>query len=208
MKAEVFNKENKKVETMELPERIFGAEWNPDLVHQVSVIQSANSRQILAHAKGRGEVKGGGRKPWKQKGTGRARHGSIRSPLWKGGGVTFGPTKERIFAKKINKKMKQLALFSVLSKKLKDNELRIIDRFDADVKKTKEWGNLLKNMADLKYSTLLISVSAGKNIHRATANIKNTGAISPLSLNVNDLLRYKNVILDKEAVEEINKHYK
>ncbi len=171
-------------------------------------VQLANRRQVLAHTKGRGEVRGGGRKPWRQKGTGRARHGSIRSPIWKGGGITFGPTKERVFARKINKKMKRLAIFSLLSKKLKDSELKIIDRFDTGIKKAKEWNKILKNLFDLRSKILVIPTIANKDIHRVISNIKNTKSISPHSLNVYDLLKYKNIILEKGAVEEIEKHYK
>lgn len=191
---------------MDLPDKIFGIKWNPALVHQALLVQLANRRQILAHAKDRSEVRGGGKKPWRQKGTGRARHGSIRSPIWKGGGATHGPLKERVFAKKINKKMNRLAIFSVLSKKLKDGELKMIDKFDTALNKTKEWNKILKNIIDLRSKTLLIP-AASNNIHRLIANIKNIDAISAKSLNVYDLLKYKNVILEKEAVEEIEKHY-
>ena len=208
MTVDVYNQKNQKVGEAELPDTIFAVKWNPDLVHQVLTAQSANHRVPFAHAKGRGEVRGGGKKPWRQKGTGRARHGSIRSPLWKGGGVTFGPNKERIFAKKINKKMKRLAIFSVLSKKIKDNELKVIDKFNTEIKKTKEWEKILKNIVDLKSSALLIPAAGGKNIHQLIANIKNVEAISPYSLNVRDLLKYKNIILEKETIKEIEKHYK
>lgn len=208
MTVDVFNQQNNKVGTIDLPERIFGVKWNSDLVHQALVAQLANRREPWAHAKGRAEVRGGGKKPWRQKGTGRARHGSIRSPLWKGGGVTFGPNKEKIFAKKINKKMKRLAIFSVLSKKIKDNELKVIDKFNVEIKKTKEWGKILKNIVDLKSSALLIPTASGKNIHQLIANIRNVEAINPHSLNVYDLLKYKNIILEKETIGEIEKHYK
>ncbi len=208
MKIDVYNQQNDKVDKVDLPERIFGVEWNPDLVHQALLTQLANSRLPWAHAKGRGEVRGGGKKPWKQKGTGRARHGSIRSPIWKGGGVTFGPLKEKKFAKKINKKMKRLAIFSVLSKKVKDNELKVIDEFKIDAKKTKEWGKILKNISNPKSSALLIPVAAKRNIHQAVVNIKNIKAISPYSLNVYDLAKYKDIVLEKGAIEEIEKHYK
>lgn len=207
MTIDVFNQQNKKAGTIDLPDRIFNARWNPDLVHQALVAQLANRREPWAHAKGRAEVRGGGRKPWRQKGTGRARHGSIRSPLWKGGGVTFGPTKEKKFTKKINKKMKQLAIFSIFSKKMKDNELKVIDKFDVTSNKTKEWYKTLKNLVDLRSKTLLIP-SLANNIHKSIANIKNVDAINPYSLNAYDLLKNKNIILEKEAIKEIEKHYK
>ncbi len=207
MTVDVFNQQNNKVDTVELPDKIFGVKWNPDLVQQILLVQLANRRAPWANSKGRAEVRGGGRKPWRQKGTGRARHGSIRSPLWKGGGVTFGPTKEKRLAKKINKKMKRLAIFSILSKKIKDNEIKTIDRFDVARKKTKEWEKILKNIVDLKLPTLLISATS-KNIHRAITNIKNIGTISSHSLNVYDLLKYKNIILEKETIKEIEEHYK
>lgn len=208
MKVDVFNQKNEKVGDIDLPDKIFNVKWNPDLVHQALMVQLANRREPWAHAKDRSEVRGGGRKPWRQKGTGRARHGSIRSPLWKGGGVTFGPNKERNFVKKINKKMKQLAIFSVFSKKIKDNELKVIDKFDVAVKKAKEWKKILKEIVDLRSTALLIPVVANKKIHQAVNNIKNIKTISPYSLNVYDLLKHKNIILEKEAVEEIKKNYK
>ncbi len=206
MKVDVFDKENNKVDTIDLPDEIFSVKWNPDLVHQVLMAQLANRREPWAHAKGRSEVRGGGKKPWRQKGTGRARHGSIRSPIWKGGGVTFGPNKERNFVSKINKKMRRLAIFSVLSRKIKDDEFKVINEFDASVKKTNEWKKELKNVADLRTKILLVSASAN-DIHRPIANIKNVGSISSKSLNVYDLLNFKNIILEKKAVAEIKDHY-
>jgi len=207
MTIDVFDKQNNKVDTVKLPDKTFNIRWNPDLVHQALVAQLANQQRAWAHAKGRSEVRGGGRKPWRQKGTGRARHGSIRSPLWKGGGVTFGPTKEKKSTKKINKKMKQLAIFSIFSKKIKDNELKVIDKFDVASNKTKEWYKIFKNLVDLRSKTLLIS-SLANNIHKSIANIKNVEAISSHSLNVYDLLKNKNIILEKEAIKEIEEHYK
>ncbi|MBI5306510.1 50S ribosomal protein L4 [Candidatus Wolfebacteria bacterium] len=208
MKIDIYNQQNEKNDAMELPERIFEAKWNPDLVHQALTAQLANRREILAHAKGRGEVSGGGKKPWKQKGTGRARHGSIRSPIWKGGGAAFGPTKERIFARKINKKMNRLAIFSVLSKKLKDNEIKIVENFvpKADIK-TKDVAQILKKFFSGKASILLILFSAKNFINKAASNIEGVSVLSPLSLNVYDLLKHKNIIFEKEAIMEIEKHY-
>jgi len=206
MLVDIYNQQNNKVGTIDLPEKIFAVKWNPQLVHQALVVQLSNRRLPWAHTKDRGEVSGGGRKPWRQKGTGRARHGSIRSPLWKGGGVTFGPRKEKNFTKKINKKMNRLAIFSVLSKKIKDNEVKIIDKFDIPTKKTKEYYKILKNLVDLRSKTLLIP-SSNNNIHKLITNIKNVDAISAQSLNVYDLLKNKNIILEKAAIEEIEKHY-
>jgi large subunit ribosomal protein L4 len=208
MKADVYNIENTKVETVELPDRIFGVKWNPSLVNQALVAQKANSRIAIAHAKDRGEVRGGGKKPWKQKGTGRARHGSTRSPIWKGGGVTFGPNNEKIFAKKINKKMKRLAIFGVLSRKMKDGELKIVDSFKMEKAKTSGWAKAVKNLVDLRSKNLLIASSASREIHRPTANIKKIRAIGSLSLNVYDLLDNKNIFMEKSAIGEIENNFK
>ena len=144
MKAPVYNWEKKEVGSVELNDAIFSAKWNADLVHQIVVASQANKRHPWAHTKGRGEVRGGGIKPWKQKGTGRARHGSIRSPLWRGGGVSHGPTKERDFSQKINKKMFRTGLHSVLAKKLADGEMVFIDSFILKTLKTKEIFSNLK----------------------------------------------------------------
>jgi large subunit ribosomal protein L4 len=157
LEAKVYNMEGKEVDRIALPERIFNVRWNPDLVHQVAVAQSANARGPVAHTKGRGDVRGGGRKPWRQKGTGRARHGSIRSPLWRGGGVTFGPTKERNFERKVNKKMRRKALFSSLSKKLEDNELLFIDDVCFESPSAKEGKKVLKNLSAIKGFEAILS---------------------------------------------------
>lgn len=207
MKADIYNKENNKVDTMELPDKVFNVKWNPDLVHQALTVQVANRRQMLAHVKDRGEVSGGGKKPWKQKGTGRARHGSIRSPIWVGGGVSHGPKKERQFAKKISKKMKRLAVFSVISKKMKDKEIKIIDGFNANFSKTRETAKALNGFFGGKPNVLFIASSAGKGIKKAVSNIEKTDAISAKSLNVYDLLKHKHILFEKEAVEEIAKNY-
>src|SRR3989339_146560 len=150
MKVKVYNLEGKEVREEELEQSFFDIVVKPEVVQQAVEAQLANSRQVLAHTKGRGEVRGGGKKPWKQKGTGRARHGSIRSPLWKGGGVTFGPTKERNFSQKINKKAKQQALFSVLSKKLADQEIKVVDEIKIKNIKTKEMAKILGNFFENK----------------------------------------------------------
>ncbi len=128
MEAKVYNQEGKEVSTVILPEAVFGLSWNGDLVHQVMTSMVSNARVTLAHTKDRGDVRGGGKKPWRQKGTGRARHGSRRSPLWVGGGVTFGPTTDRNFEKKVNRKSRVRALNVVLSQKLRDGEILFVDK--------------------------------------------------------------------------------
>ncbi len=127
MKIPVYNIEGKEMGNALLPKEIFDVKMNPDLIHQVVVSQMSNRRQITAHTKDRSEVRGGGKKPWRQKGTGRARHGSIRSPLWKGGGVTFGPRKDKVFKKEIPNKIRRKALFMVLSEKVRKNLLVLLD---------------------------------------------------------------------------------
>src|SRR3989344_3794055 len=137
MKAEIYNLKGSVVGEMNLPDQIFAREWNPDLVHQAVLTQAANRRLPWAHAKNRAEVSGGGKKPWKQKHTGRSRQGSIRSPIWKGGGATHGPVKERNYEQKINKKMLRVAIHSILSKKLAEGQLRVVDSLDLETPKTK-----------------------------------------------------------------------
>ncbi|MEK7535552.1 MAG: 50S ribosomal protein L4 [Patescibacteria group bacterium] len=147
MNAPLYNQEGKDLGKLELPDKIFGLPWNADLVHQVVVSQQGNARTPVAHAKGRGEVRGGGKKPWKQKGTGRARHGSIRSPLWVGGGVTHGPTKEKIYARKINKKMAAKAWATIVSQKLRDGEVFFIDKLTLSGIKTKSASSIISNLS-------------------------------------------------------------
>lgn len=204
MKIEVVNKENKKVGTVDLPDKIFNVKWNPDLVHQVLVAYLANQRGSLANTKGRGEVRGGGKKPWAQKGTGRARHGSIRSPLWVGGGVTFGPTTERRFGKKVNKKMKQKALYSLLSKKVSDGEVRIIDDFGLSDHKTKNLNVVLGKFFDKKRkSVLLVPTKENKNARLAARNIPKIDVAFSSSLNIYDGLAHKYMVFEKEAIEQM-----
>src|SRR3990167_5939340 len=123
MKSDVYNAQGKKAGSVELPESVFGVKWNDSLMHQVVTSMQANARPSVAHTKSRGEVRGGGKKPWRQKGTGRARHGSSRSPIWKGGGVTHGPRNEKVYTRAIPRNMRAKALFMALSRKLNDNEI-------------------------------------------------------------------------------------
>ena len=136
MKTDIYSKEGKKTGSVELPENIFGVAWNNSLMYQVVTVMQANARTPVAHTKDRGDVRGGGKKPWQQKGTGRARHGSIRSPIWKGGGVTHGPRNEKVYARELPKKMRAKALFMALSRKLKDGELIFVDSLGLTTPKT------------------------------------------------------------------------
>lgn len=203
MMVDVYNQQNKKVGKTELPDEVFKVKWNPDLVHQVFVAQIANRRKSIASTKDRSEVRGGGKKPWKQKGTGRARHGSIRSPLWVGGGVTFGPRQDKKFGKKVNKKMKHAALYSLLSKKVSDEEIRVVDTLNLTDHKTKKLDTILRNFFQKKSSVLLVPTKENKEVFLAARNIPKTKALSPTSLNVYDCLAHKYIFFDKSVIERM-----
>jgi len=206
--VKVYNSEKKEVEKMDLSENIFGLGRNDDLVYQAAVTQMANMRQVLAHTKDRGEVRGGGRKPWKQKGTGRARHGSTRSPLWSGGGVTFGPTKERVFKKKINKKMKRKALFVVLSDKLRENDLMVLDNLKIDQPKTKKMIEIFYTLfGDNRKSILVVLPDRRSAVAKSIKNIIDTKVLALNNINIIDLLNYKYLLMPKEAIELMQKTY-
>jgi len=210
MEYPLYNQKAENVGKVELPDSIFNVPSNNDLLHQVVSAQMANKRQILAHAKGRGEVRGGGKKPWRQKGTGRARHGSIRSPIWKGGGVTFGPTKEVNFKKKIGKKMSRKALVVALSEKARNNNIIVVDDIKLSVPKTKEAASILKNFKDKlgkKGSILIISSSVDNNLCRAVSNIPKTGLTEARNLNLLEALSYKNLMIIKDAIIVIDSNH-
>ena len=196
MKLSVYDKAGKAVGEIEVSDAIFSRPWNSDLVHQAVVAMAANRRQPIAHTKQRDEVRGGGKKPWNQKGTGRARHGSTRSPLWKGGGATFGPRNDRDFSQKINKKMVRAALHVALSKKLADGQLRIIDTMAVKEPKTRE-------MRWVKTGTLLVPAVGNSAAFRASKNIQKIKALDPRSLNVEDVIRFKEILIDQKAVAAI-----
>jgi large subunit ribosomal protein L4 len=210
MKAPVYNTQGEQAGTVDLPDSVFGLPWNGDLVHQALITQQANRRAPIAHTKGRGVVSGGGKKPWKQKGTGRARHGSTRSPIWKGGGVTFGPTKEKIFGKRINKKMKRKALFVSLSKAFRDHTLTVIENLATEKGKTKDVASLIVKFApaNTRESALLVLGLHHAPTMRAARNLTRTKAISADSLNVEDVMKYGRVFLAKDAISVITSHYK
>jgi large subunit ribosomal protein L4 len=203
MKTAVYNLEGKEVGDVELSDAVFGREWTGDLVQQMLVAQLANKRIPWAHAKGRAEVSGGGKKPWKQKHTGRARHGSIRSPIWKGGGVSHGPVKNRSYELKVNKKMFTAALASALSKRFKEGDLKIVEQLPTD-SKTKSLVTAMKILLSNKMNGLLVPTLNNKNIFRASANIKNIKSELAASLNVYDVIKYKTILIEKDAVAKIN----
>jgi large subunit ribosomal protein L4 len=207
MKYEVLDQNGKKIGESLLPKEIFDVKLNPDLVHQVVVSQMANRRKVIAHTKDRAEVRGGGKKPWRQKGTGRARHGSIRSPLWKGGGVTFGPTKERVFKKEIPKKMRRLALFMILSAKAKNNLLTLLDKFKLEAAKTKEISSILKKLPSKGEKSLIALPENDKKIILAARNLLNIKTIQAKDLNALDLLSFKYLIMSKEALKVIKETF-
>ncbi len=213
MKADVYNLNNEVVGSMELPAEVFGAKWNATLVKQALDAQVANRRAPWAHVRDRSEVSGGGKKPWRQKGTGRARHGSTRSPIWVGGGKAHGPRNDKDYSQKLNKKMKRVALFTALSRKAKDGEIKIFETLAIDAPKTKVLTTTLKGAISLakggkRYDVLLVSDVTNKNLFRAASNLVKTKALAADSLNIFDILNHKNLFIDKEAIVAIGKHYK
>ena len=208
MKVDVYNEKGEVSGSTVLPKEIFQVPMNSDLVHQVLVSQMSNMRQNSAHSKNRAEVRGGGKKPWRQKGTGRARHGSIRSPIWKGGGVTFGPRNERNFERDIPKKVRRKALFMVLSEKAKNNLLVVMDSFSMEKPKTKEMNDLIKKLPLSKASRLVAYSDGNSKIYLASRNIKKTMAERASDLNVVDLLNYKYLLISKDGIKEIENTFK
>ena len=205
-KIAVYNLAGAKVEDMELSDTVFGLPKNDDLVHQVFVSLSANKRQVLADTKNRGERSGSGIKPWAQKGTGRARVGSSRTPTWRGGGVAFGPTSDRNFKKKINKKVNAKAIAIVLSGKLKDSEIRIIDKLELAEKKTKQMAEALKKL-EIKGRMLIAFSDGEKEMLLLTRNIAKVQNISVKQLNVLDMLNNKNLVMSKASAKFLEEKY-
>ena len=203
MLVKTYDQTGKELAQTRLPAEIFGLKINSDLINQVVLAQIANRRRVIANTKGRGEVSGGGKKPWRQKGTGRARHGSIRSPLWKGGGATFGPTKEKVFNKKINKKMRRQALFMVLTAKAKDGLLVILDDMKLEKPKTKLMRGILTKLPCKEGSSLLVPPSMDKNIILAARNLAKVKTEQAKDLNALGLLQFKYLVMPKESIKVI-----
>lgn len=191
---------------MRLKPEIFGVEVKPSVVHQVAVAMLSNARSPYAHVKTRGEVRGGGRKPWRQKGTGRARHGSIRSPLWVGGGITFGPRKERTYKQKINKKMKTKALLMCLTDKVKSNKLILLDKIELVEAKTKYFAEII-NKLPIEKRVLFILPNGDGKIMRSARNLPKVEIETADNFNVLNLLNSKFLVLTKESVRKIEEKY-
>ncbi len=202
--AAVYNMEGKEVGTIELSDSIFGIEIKPHLVHQAVVLHLANCRQGTQKAKTRSEVSGGGKKPWRQKGTGHARQGSIRAPQWKGGGVVFAPV-PRDYSFKMNKKEKRIALKSVLTEAVNENKFLVIDELKLDEIKTKKMAEVLKNLNVSK--ALIIVGEDSDNVVLSARNIADVETISPESINVYDILNCDKLIFAKSALKVLEEVY-
>ena len=207
MKIKVYNQNGEETGEVELPKEIFEIPLNSDLVHQVVVAQQANQRQGSAHTKGRGDVSGGGKKPWRQKHTGKARHGSIRSPLWRGGGVTFGPTKDKVYGKSLNTKMRRKALFMVLSEKAKNNLVLLVEDLKIEEPKTKAIKTMLSKLPCKEETSLLALPAMDKNVILSARNIPKIDTIQAKDLNTLDALKSKYIVMPKEAIEVIKETF-
>ena len=200
----VYNMEGKEVGTIELNDAVFGVEVNEHLVHAAVVAQLANKRQGTQKAKTRSEVSGGGRKPWRQKGTGHARQGSTRAPQWTGGGVVFAPT-PREYTVKLNKKERRLALKSVLTAKVQENKFIVLDELKLDEIKTKKFQAVLNNLNVNK--AMVVLNDNDKNVVMSAKNIPNVITAQTNTINVYDILKYNTMIVTKAAVETIQEVY-
>jgi large subunit ribosomal protein L4 len=212
LETDVYNQTGKSIGKLSLPEQIFGLKWNADLVHQVVVAMQANARTPVAHTKTRGEVSGTGKKPWRQKGTGRARHGSKRSPIWVGGGVAHGPRNEKDYKQKINKKMKAKALFTVLSEKFKKGQILFLEELKLKEIKTKDASSVIKDLSKVsgfekiynsKKPNLFITVPAKSDVlKKSFSNIKNVEIDEVKNINPVDLLSFKYIVISqpKESI--------
>jgi len=219
VKVNIYNQKGEIVGEKQLSDKIFNVKLSDALVHQAAVAQEANERQVLAHTKVKSEVRGGGKKPWRQKGTGRARAGSSRSPLWKGGGVTFGPRKDRNFKKDINKKMKQKAIFMALTDKVKNENFYILNEFKIDEYKTKLFLETLKNLEakisgndkknkNIRRNMLFVISEKNEKLYNSGRNIKGVEIINLDNINILSLLKHKNLVVTENAINKIEERYK
>lgn len=213
--AKVYNQNGKEVGEVKLPSNIFGLSWNADLVHQVITSMKSAARVIYAHTKDRGQVSGGGKKPWRQKGTGRARHGSTRSPIWVHGGIAHGPNGLKNYDRKVNKLAKAKALYTILSRKLKDGEIIFVDKFEIKTPKTSEAIDILKSLSKIKTSSdiltkknnsAIIAISGKKQaFEKSFSNIGNVEVDEVRNINPVDLLNTKYLVIEnpEESIQFI-----
>ncbi len=206
-KATIYNQDGKVTGELELNPKFFGVKVKSELVHEVVVAQQANARRPIAHTKTRGEVRGGGKKPWRQKGTGRARQGSIRSPQWAGGGVVFGPRNTRNFSVKVNRKAKQKALFMALSDKVHDDRLLILEDFIPKEVKTKFAVELFTKLPIVR-KTLVVIPKSDPNLLRMVRNLPNIKLVSVNSLNLVDVVGNQTLVFWKETVPAFESLYR
>lgn len=214
METKLYTQNGKDAGKITLPESVFGLSWNADLVHQVTVAMRSNEREPIAHTKTRGEVSGTGKKPWAQKGTGRARHGSRRSPIWVGGGVAHGPRNDKNFARKINKKTKTKALFTILSRKMKDGEILFVDALSFKAPKTKDAKAVVLSLAGIKgfeklatkpkNVALIATDKKDANLSKSFQNFGNFSVEEVRNINPLSVLNHKYLILSKDSVDILN----
>ncbi len=214
METKVYNQSGKESGKVTLPESVFGLSWNADLVHQVTVAMRSNEREPIAHTKTRGEVSGTGKKPWAQKGTGRARHGSRRSPIWVGGGVAHGPRNDKNFARKINKKTKTKALFTILSRKYKDGEILFVDALAFKAPKTKDAKAVMLSLAGIKgfeklatkpkNVALIATDKKDVNLSKSFQNFGNVSVEEARNINPLSVLNHKYLIMVKDSIEKLH----
>lgn len=205
MKAELYSIEGKKTGDIDLPKGVFDVPSNNELVHQVYVAQDANRRTGSAHTKVRSAVRGGGKKPWKQKGTGNARTGSIRNPIWRGGGTIFGPSKLRNYSKAINSKMKRKALLIALSEKARNNKVIVSETLTLTENKTKNFAQFLAGTSVTGRSFVLALDLDARGTHVAVKNIPKSNAMEVEKLNVFDIMNAQYLILSKESLKQLEK---
>lgn len=203
----IYNQKGEVIGNHELSKDVFGVKAKPGLIAEVVRAMFANRRKVLADTKKKGEVRGGGRKPWAQKGTGRARAGSIRSPLWRGGGVTFGPTSERNFKLKINKKVKRLAMKMILSEKAEQNSFILVDSLAVEGSKTKKFAELLKKLPLQKGKILVILPQKDVTVERSARNIQSVEIITRGQIDIIALLNHTNIITMPETIKSLEDMY-
>ncbi|OGF26323.1 50S ribosomal protein L4 [Candidatus Falkowbacteria bacterium RIFOXYB2_FULL_47_14] len=233
IEVKIYNQKAEETGNLTLKDKVFGVKLNETLVHQAAVTQAANNRQVLAHTKTRAEVRGGGKKPWKQKGTGRARAGSSRSPIWIGGGVTFGPRKDRNFKRNINKKMSRKAVLMVLSDKVKSDNLIILDELSVPEYKTRVMDDMFKNLENkrklleivaseknpdkkkeknpvrksVKRSLLVVNCGKDEKAKYSIRNIKGIKIINLENMNILDLLTFRDLMMTREGIKKLEEKY-